>query len=200
MSSLYTFSVHCQLSTRPDLRKSRFYCVLFLSVNFQCPSGNVSCLLKIVIQFSIRSNGVKHKKKSVTLRPIQLLKTTFETTMLKRARHPPAFYVSLFEELRNRGCNLKYRPRSKPITLGVYQVERIVPKRIQGGKCEFFVQWKDYSAAENTWEPSEHIPEELIAAFESRCVDSVRIDECKERLALVFERGLKYLPPFHSYY
>ncbi|PFX16152.1 Heterochromatin protein 1 [Stylophora pistillata] len=129
--------------------------------------------------------------KKHSLGPIQLLKTTFETTMLKRARHPPGFYASLFEEPRDRGCNLKYRPRSKPITLGVYQVERIVPKRIQGGKCEFFVQWKDYSAAENTWEPSEHIPEELIAAFESRCVDSVRIDECKERLALVFERGLK---------
>lgn len=107
--------------------------------------------------------------------------------MLKRARHPPGFYASLFEVPRDRGCNLKYRPRSKSIALGVYQVERIVAKRIQGGKCD----WKDYSAAENTWEPSEHIPEELIAAFESRCVDSVRIDECKERLALVFERGLK---------
>lgn len=27
--------------------------------------------------------------------------------------------------------------------------------------------------------------------FESRCVDPVRTDECKERLALLFERGLK---------
>ena len=91
--------------------------------------------------------------------------------MLKRARHPPGFYTSLFPDTRDRGCNLKYRPKSKPITLGVYDVERIVAKRIQGSKSEFFVQWKDYSSAENTWEPSEHIPEELIAAFESRCVE-----------------------------
>ena len=41
------------------------------------------------------------------------------------------------------------------------------------------------------WEASEHIPEELITAFKSRCVDPVHRDECKERLALLFERGLK---------
>lgn len=157
----------------------------------QCPSGNVFCLLKIIIQFSIRSSKIKHIKGSITLKPIQLLKTTFNTTMLKRARHPPGFYASLFGDARDRGCNLKYRPKSKPIAVGVYQVERIVAKRIQGRKSEFFVQWKDYSSAENTWEPSEHVPEELIAVFESRCVDPVRTDECKERLALLFERGLK---------
>lgn len=33
-----------------------------------------------------------------------------------------------------------------------------------------------------------------MAAFESRSVDPVRIAECKERLALLFERGLKSLP------
>ena len=66
--------------------------------------------------------------------------------------------------------------------MGVYEVERSVAKRIQGNRSEFFVQW---------WELSEHIPEELIAAFESRCVDPVRTDECKERLALLFEKGLK---------
>lgn len=55
--------------------------------------------------------------------------------------------------------------------MGVYQVERIVVKQIQGGKSEFFIQWKDYSLAENTWEPTEHLPGELIAVFESRIVD-----------------------------
>ena len=102
--------------------------------------------------------------------------------MLKRARHPPGFYASLFDDARDRGCNLKYWPKSKPIAVGVYEVERSVAKRIQGNRSEFFVQW---------WELSEHIPEELIAAFESRCVDPVRTDECKERLALLFEKGLK---------
>lgn len=78
--------------------------------------------------------------------------------------------------------------------MGVYQVELIVAKRIQESKSEFYVQCKDYSSTENTWELCKHITEELMAAFESRSVDPVRIAECKERLALLFERGLKSLP------
>ena len=134
---------------------------------------------------------MKCVKGSLTLKHIQLLKATFKTTIIKQARHPQGFNTSLFADALDRGCDLKYRPKSKPIALGVYQVESIVAKRNQGSKSEFFVQCKDYSSAENTWELSEHIPEELIAAFESRCVDPVRTDECKERLALLFERGLK---------
>ena len=97
----------------------------------------------------------------------------------------------LFNDVRDRGCNSKYKPKSKPTVMGVYQVDRIVAKQIQGGKSEFFVQWKDHSSAENTWELIKHLPEELIAVFESRIVDPVRTDECKERLALLFEKGLK---------
>lgn len=111
--------------------------------------------------------------------------------MMERARHPSGFYTSLFADTRDRGCNLKYRPKSKPIAVGVFEVEQIVAKWIQRSKSEFFIQWKDYSSAEDTWEPSEHVLEELIAAFKSRCVDPVRTDECKERLALLSERGLK---------
>ena len=41
------------------------------------------------------------------------------------------------------------------------------------------------------WEPAEHLPEELITAFENRSVDPFRTDECQERLAPLFEKGLK---------
>ena len=75
--------------------------------------------------------------------------------------------------------------------MGVYEVERIVAKRKQGGKDEYFIQWKDYSAAKNTWEPSEHLAEDFVAAFEKRSVDPVCADECRERLGLLFEKGLK---------
>ena len=75
--------------------------------------------------------------------------------------------------------------------MGIYEVERIVSKRNQGSNVEYFIQWKNYSSTENTWEPPEHLPEDLIAAFERRSVDPVRIDECRERLALLFEKGLK---------
>ena len=101
--------------------------------------------------------------------------------MSKRARHQPGFYASLFDD---RGLSHKYWPKQKPVVIGIYEVERIVSKRNQGRNVEYFIQWKNHSSTENTWEPPEHLPEDLIAAFERRSVDPVRIDECRERLAL----------------
>ena len=75
--------------------------------------------------------------------------------------------------------------------MGIYEVERIVSKQNQRGSIKYFVQWKNYSSTENTWEPSKHLPEDLIAAFERRPVDPVHIDECRGILALLFEKGLK---------
>ena len=57
--------------------------------------------------------------------------------------------------------------------MGVYEVERIVAKRVKGGREKYFIQWQNYSSNENTWEP-----EDLITAFENRSVDSLRADEC----------------------
>ena len=61
--------------------------------------------------------------------------------------------------------------------MGVYEVYRIVAKRVQGGRAEYFIQWQSYSPSKNTWEPAEHLPEELITAFENRSVDPFRVDE-----------------------
>ena len=35
------------------------------------------------------------------------------------------------------------------------------------------------------------MPEEIVVAFENRSVDPLRADECRERLSLLFEKGLK---------
>ena len=111
--------------------------------------------------------------------------------MSKRARHQPGFYATLLNDVRHRGFHSKYRPKVKPTVMGVYEVERIVAKRVQGSRAEYFIQWQSYSPSENTWEPAEHLPEELITAFGNRSVDPFRADECRERLALLFEKGLK---------
>ena len=111
--------------------------------------------------------------------------------MSKCARHQPGFYASLFDDVYDRGLSYKYRPKQKPVVMGIYEGERIVSKRNQWDSIEYFVQWKNYSSTENTSEPSEHLPEDLIATFERRPVDPVCIDECRERLALLFEKGLK---------
>ena len=111
--------------------------------------------------------------------------------MSKRARHQPGFYATLLNDVCVRACNFKYCPKVKPTVMGVYEVERIVAKRVKGGKAEYFIQWQNYCPSENTWEPAEHLPEDLIAAFENRSVDPLRVDECRERLALLLEKGLK---------
>ena len=112
--------------------------------------------------------------------------------MSKRARRPVGFYASLLNcDALDPIFKSKYRPTAKPHVMGIYEVERVVAKRLRGGKPEYFCQWKDYSAAENTWEPQEHLAEELITSFESRSVNPLRAEECRERLALLFEGGLK---------
>ena len=111
--------------------------------------------------------------------------------MSKRARHQPGFYVTLLNDECDRACNLKYRPKEKPSVMGVYEVKRIVAKQVRGGEAEYFIQWQNYSPSKNTWEPAEHLSEDLIALFENRSVDPLRADEYRERLALLFEKGLK---------
>ena len=49
--------------------------------------------------------------------------------MSKRARHQPGFYALLFDDVYDRGLSYKYRPKQKPVVMGIYEVERIVSKR-----------------------------------------------------------------------
>ena len=83
-----------------------------------------------------------------------VVRTLRSSNMSKRARHQPGFYASLLDDVHDRGLSYKYRPKQKPVVMGTYEVERIVSKRNQGGNVEYFIQWKNYSSTENTWEPS----------------------------------------------
>ena len=42
--------------------------------------------------------------------------------MSKRARHQPGFYAALFNDVCDRVCKSKYRPKVKPNVIGVYEV------------------------------------------------------------------------------
>ena len=94
--------------------------------------------------------------------------------MSNGARHQSGFYASVLNDVCDRDFGSKYRTKQKPVVMGDYEVERIVAKRKRGGKDEHFIQCKDYSTAENTLEPAEHLAEDLVAAFEKRSVDPVR--------------------------
>ena len=61
------------------------------------------------------------------------------------------------------------------------KVEHIVAKRHQRGTAVYFIQWKNYSPAENTWEPAEHLTKELL------CIHFVLMNP--ERASLFYSRG-----------
>ena len=54
--------------------------------------------------------------------------------MSKHARHQPGFYATLLNDVYRRGFNSNYQQKVKPTVMGVYEVECIVAKQVQGGR------------------------------------------------------------------
>lgn len=51
----------------------------------------------------------------------------------------------------------------------IYQVEKVLGKRIINGKVEYYLKWKGYPDSQNSWEPEENIyNKDLIEEFERR--------------------------------
>lgn len=48
----------------------------------------------------------------------------------------------------------------------VFSVEKIVSKRVVGGKTQYLLKWKGYDSDENTWEPEENLDcQDLLREF-----------------------------------
>ncbi|XP_030829163.1 chromobox protein homolog 1 [Strongylocentrotus purpuratus] len=51
----------------------------------------------------------------------------------------------------------------------VYQVEKVVDKRIHKGRVEYLLKWKGYGDDESTWEPQDNLEcPDLIEAYEKK--------------------------------
>ena len=88
--------------------------------------------------------------------------------------------------------NVKKRRVKQVIVLpDDYIVEQIVAKRQRQNSTEYLINWAGYRPEEATWKPAAHIPAWLLEDFEKPCQDEALIYDCRERLSLTFERGLK---------
>ena len=50
----------------------------------------------------------------------------------------------------------------------LYEVEEIVDKKISKGRIKYYVKWVGYDNAQNTWEPKDHLPLEMVEEFEEK--------------------------------
>lgn len=57
----------------------------------------------------------------------------------------------------------------------VWEVEALVDKRGTGDDVEYLVKWKDWDPSTNTWEPPEHLSEELILDYEQEIATDIEI-------------------------
>ena len=100
--------------------------------------------------------------------------------MLKCARHQPGLYATLLNDVCHSGFNLKYRPKVKPTVMGVYESQTYCSKMSSRRQSSVLHPMAKLLPSESTWEPAEHLPKELITAFQNRSFDSFCADECWE--------------------
>ena len=79
---------------------------------------------------------------------------------------------------------------ARKVLPGDYIVQRIIAKRFREVSPFVLVRWSGYDPEEDTWEPKKHLTENIIQRFENPQSNPL-VDDARERIALVIERGMK---------
>ena len=112
------------------------------------------------------------------------LRVKNETMAEKRPRLSLGFYKCISEFP---AISCKRNCEREPEVLGTqFEAERIVAKKFVKGKPQYMVKWFNFCASENTWEQKDHLPLDLVEAFENPDPDPVRVEKAIERIGLVF--------------
>jgi hypothetical protein len=103
----------------------------------------------------------------------------------RNSRLHPVFHISLLEPARESApvaTNTELQPENDP---DVYQVEKILDRKLVGRKELFLIKWDGCEHTDNTWEPARNINSEMLEEFRRRHPSTPRMREKGTRASQV---------------